>query len=224
MTLLEVARGPGLAIALLVFAAGIAWRLYRIFRRPAARPLSQARSTAVVRGALWGIARRMWHPPTLRQRSLTGTLNAYAYHLGLAIVAFGFAPHIAFIARNTGLSWPALPGPVFIAGVALTFVGLLYAIMARLSSPVMRLISEFDDYASWAVTLLPMLTGMAVLTLSLDARYPAVPERPVAVALHLLSLELLLVWLPFGKLSHAFMVFVSRGATGAAFARKGAAP
>jgi hypothetical protein len=40
---------------------------------------------------------------------------------------------------------------------------------------------------------------------------------------HLLSVELLLVWLPFSKLSHAFLAFASRGVTGAAFARKGAA-
>jgi hypothetical protein len=49
-----------------------------------------------------------------------------------------------------------------------------------------------------------------------------VPANPVPVAIHLLSLELLLVWLPFGKLSHAFLVFLSRGYTGAAFTRKGA--
>jgi ferredoxin len=34
---------------------------------------------------------------------------------------------------------------------------------------------------------------------------------------------LLFVWLPFGKLAHAFVVFISRGITGAALARKGAA-
>jgi hypothetical protein len=224
MQMLEFARGPGLALALAVFAAGSAWRLYVIFRRPAAVDLSAARSGALVAGALHGIVRRMWHPATLRPRSLVGTLNGYAYHAGLAIVFFGFAPHIGFVRRLTGLGWPALPGPVFAAGVALAFAGLLYALMARLTSPVMRLISGFDDYASWAVTLLPMVTGMALLSQPLDAAYPAIPDRPQAVALHLLSLELLLAWLPFGKLAHAFLVFFSRAATGAAFARKGAAP
>ena len=34
--------------------------------------------------------------------------------------------------------------------------------------------------------------------------------------------KLLLIWLPFGKLMHMFLVFVSRGTTGAAFTRKGA--
>jgi len=45
----------------------------------------------------------------------------------------------------------------------------------------------------------------------------------VPLAIHLLSVELLLLWLPFGKLAHAFLVFISRGITGAAASRKGAA-
>ncbi|MDE2359657.1 MAG: nitrate reductase, partial [Betaproteobacteria bacterium] len=106
--------------------------------------------------------------------------------------------------------------------VAAVFVGLVYALMVRLTSPVLRLLSNFDDYASWVITILPMITGMAVLSLALDSPYPAQPLYPAPLAIHLLSVELLLIWLPFGKLSHAFLVFISRGATGAAFARKGA--
>jgi nitrate reductase gamma subunit len=224
MSLLEFARGPGLAIALAVMCLGIAWRLYRIFRLPAAVDHSEPRNRRPALGALHGIVRRMGHPATLRRRSLAATLNGYAYHLGLAIVFFGFVPHIAFIERLAGVAWPALPGPLFVAGVALTFAGLLYALVARLTSPVLRLISTWDDYASWALTMLPMVTGMAALSLPLDLPYAPIPDRPLVVALHLISLELLLAWLPFGKLSHAFMVFVSRATTGAAFARKGATP
>lgn len=223
MGLLEFARGPGLAAALAIFVAGIGWRLFSILRRPARRELSEPRSTATAAGALRAIATHMWHARNFRRRSLARSINAYAYHLGLAIVAFGFAPHIAFVERLTGASWPAVPGWLFAAGVAMTFVGLAYALMERLANPVLRLLSGFDDYASWVVTILPMVSGMALLTLPLASRYPLAPERPVALALHLLALELLLAWLPFSKLSHAFLVFVSRGATGRAFSRRGAA-
>ena len=222
MDLLEFTRGPALAFAGAVFGLGIAWRLVGIFRRPAHRDLSEPRSTSTGAGAARAIATHMWHAKNFRARSLTRSLNAYAYHVGLAIVVFGFVPHIAFIGRLTGLSWPALPSWIFVAGVGLTFVGLFYALLERLTSPVLRLLSNFDDYASWAVTILPMVTGMALLTLPIASRYPFTPDRPMAVALHLLSLELLLAWLPFGKLSHAFLVFISRGATGAAFSRRGA--
>jgi hypothetical protein len=222
MELLDFARGPGLWGSLAIFALGSAWRLWGIFRRPVRPDYSEARSTAVVAGALRAIVSRMWHHATFRERTLGQTLNAYAYHIGLAIVFFGFLPHIEFLRRLTGLSWPAVPGWLFVVAVAAVFVGLIVAAAIRLGSPVARLLSNFDDWFSWLVTLLPMITGMAVISLPLEASYPAAPLEPVAVAVHLLSLELLLVWLPFGKLAHVFLVFVSRGMTGAAFARKGA--
>jgi Kef-type K+ transport system membrane component KefB len=222
MELLEFARGPGLAFSLSVFILGLAWRLYAIFRRPAQPDYSEPRSTAVAAGAAKAIFSRMWHHRTFRDQTVVGTLNAYGYHIGLAIVFFGFVPHIAFITRLTGLAWPAVPGWLFVIAVAMVFVGLFYALMVRLTSPVLRLLSNFDDYASWTVTILPMITGMALLNLGLDSPYPLKSLYPVPVAIHLLSVELLLVWLPFGKLSHAVLAFFSRGATGAAFARKGA--
>lgn len=222
MDLLEFARGLGLWAALAIFVVGSVWRVAGILRRPLKPDNSEPRSTATTRGAFAMIARRMWYPQTFRKRTIVETANAYGYHIGLAIVFFGFLPHIGFIERLTGLAWPAVPGWLFVAGVAFTFVGLFYALMNRLSSPVLRMLSNFDDYFSWFVTLAPMLTGMAVISQSLDSAYPAVPADPLPVAIHLLSLELLLVWLPFGKLAHAFLVFLSRGYTGAAFTRKGA--
>jgi nitrate reductase gamma subunit len=223
MDLLAFARGPALIVALAVFVAGIAWRFFVIFRRPASVDFSAPRGGSPVGGALRAIATRMWPYRTFRERSFAATLNAYAYHVGLAIVFFGFAPHIAFVTRLTGAAWPAVPGWLFVIAVGLVFIGLITALVARRRSAVLRLLSSFDDYASWIVTMLPMITGMALLSLPLGATYPPAPLDPIPVAVHLMSVELLLVVLPFSKLSHAFLVFVSRGVTGARFARKGAA-
>jgi nitrate reductase gamma subunit len=41
------------------------------------------------------------------------------------------------------------------------------------------------------------------------------------LALHILSVELLMIWFPFGKLMHAVLVFPSRFQTGASFGRRG---
>jgi len=81
---------------------------------------------------------------------------------------------------------------------------------------VKRLISNFDDYFSWFVTFAPLATGL--LAFSHLAGWPY--ER--LLAFHLLSVELLLVWFPFGKLMHAFTIFAARGATGLIFERRGA--
>jgi len=41
------------------------------------------------------------------------------------------------------------------------------------------------------------------------------------LALHIMSFQLVLLWFPFGKLMHLFLVFPSRFRVGAAFGRRG---
>jgi hypothetical protein len=65
------------------------------------------------------------------------------------------------------------------------------------------------------VTIAPVITGL------MAAAHWGGPY-PTILAIHVLSVCLLLAWLPFGKLMHAFLVFIARGTTGALFARKGA--
>lgn len=223
--LLEIARGPGLALSLSILAAGIVWRLFGIFRLPERPDYSEPRSTALLSGALRGIVSRMWPRREFGNSPTLATSNGYVYHIGLVLVAFGYLPHIHFIERLTGLHWPALPEPAFYFVAGLTIVSLFTALLYRLTDPVLKLLSNFDDYFSWAVVMLPLLTGMLAIDHPFHPGEPFPPPvSPTLVAIHLLSVELMLVWLPFGKLAHAFLVFVSRGTTGAAFARKGARP
>jgi hypothetical protein len=213
MALLEFVRGPGLIFSVLVFLLGLGWRLGSILRRPARVEHSAPRRSDTVAGGLRAIFAKMLPPRAVKVRGVA-MANAYAWHIALALVAFAFAPHIAFISRHAGIAWPALPDPVTYIAAAVAIVGLLITLLARLTDPVLRLLSGFDDYFSWLVTMAPLATGMALLP---------TPAQPLWLAVHLLSLELLLVWLPFGKLAHAVLVFVSRYRTGADFTRRGAA-
>ncbi len=211
--LLQLARGPALWASLAVLVAGSLWRVAGILRLGSRPDLSTPRSTRWLAGAMRGIFARMIPRAEFRQRNQLGVWNGYVYHLGLAVIAFGYLPHIRFIERLTGLAWPPLPDAVVYVSIGLTFVSLFIALLERLTDPVRRLLSGFDDYFSWAVVVLPLATGMIALQQS-DA---------LPLAIHLLSVELLFLWLPFGKLAHAFLVFASRGVTGAALGRKGAA-
>jgi nitrate reductase gamma subunit len=224
MDLLDFARGPALVFALAVFVIGIAWRFERLRRLPPLPDLSPPRSGVASdrAGALRAIARGMWPRREFSRKTRFVTLNGYVFHIGLALVFFGYAPHIAFVHRLTGLSWPALPDLVMYISAGATILSMLLALVMRLTDPVRQKISSFDDMLSWALVFLPVMTGMAVLNepsaITL-ARDHAVYRGPLA--LHLLSLELLLVWFPFGKLMHAFLFVFSRGATGARFSHRG---
>ena len=210
MELLEFARGPLLSVSLVVFFAGALWRFWGIWRlgsRPSlAAPRSRATGWQTVFTRM--LPRRGFHPS-----ATLATVNPYVYHLGLAVVAFGYAPHIAFVERLTGLSWAALPDWVMYLAAGATIVSLCIALLYRLTDPVLRLISGTGDYFAWFVTMLPLLTGMALIT--------GGEADPTRLAVHLLSLELLLAWFPFGKLMHAFLVVPARAQLGRFLARRG---
>ena len=215
MELLDFVRGPGLQIAVIIFVAGLAWRLVHILLNARKVDISEPRSEAVRAGGLRAIFSRFVHHEPFRKRTFNGTILAYTMHISLAIVIFGSAPHILFIESFTGLSWPALPAVVIHVAAALALATLLTGIGRRLKHPVLRLISNFDDYFSWLVTALPVATGLLAVA-HVGARYE------MLLALHILSFEIFLVWFPFGKLMHSIIVFGTRYSTGYAFTRKGA--
>ncbi len=223
MDLLAFVRGPALWGSLVILIGGSLWRVGALLKLPATQDLSTPRSSRPVTGALSAMFMRMIPRPGFRQRQKLGLWNAYVYHVGLAVIVFGFLPHIQFIERLTGLAWPAFPNPVVYLAAGATGVSLLFALIERIGDPVRRLLSGFDDYFSWFLVVLAFLTGMDALGQSPGPEAAGAPLYPLPVAIHLLSVELLFAWLPFGKLAHSFLVFGSRAVTGATLARRGAA-
>ncbi len=212
MELLELARGPLWYAAATAFVIGVAWRLLGIWRLGAKPLLSAPRSDAT---GVATVFTRMLPRKGFHSSATLATANPYVYHLGLAVVAFGYAPHIAFIQRLSGAHWPALPDGVIYAAAGATIVSLLIALMFRLNNPVLRLISGAGDYFAWGMTMLPLVTGMVLITGEPGG------AGPVRLAVHLISLELLLAWFPFGKLMHAVLVVPARIQLGRFFTRRG---
>ena len=114
-----------------------------------------------------------------------------------------------------GFAWPYLPGGAVYFFSAVSVAALLAVLIHRIANPVKRMLSNFDDYFSWVVTITPIATGLLAY-----AHWGA--PYATLLALHLLSVELLMVWFPFGKLMHAFTIFAARGIQGVKFERKGA--
>ena len=216
MDLLSFARGPALQWALVICVLGICWRLAGILLLRRAPDYAEPRNALAWPGAFKLIVSRSWPRREFAARTALGVIMSYVFHIGLAIVVFGFAPHILLLQSLTGLSWPNLPTSLITLSAALTVGALGVLLVRRLVNPVLRLLSNFDDYFSWLVTLLPAVTGM-MATAHFGPRYETM------LAVHILSGELLLIWLPFGKLMHSLLVFVARGTTGVLFTRKGAA-
>lgn len=217
MDLLSFARGPALKVGIAVFCLGVVWRILGFALLRIRRELSAPRNRLLK--TLWGgvltMGTRSWPHPEFIGRTGAGEAIGYGYHLGLFAVVLLFTPHILFLRSLFGLSWPGLPSGVITVIAVLTTTLLLAVLFRRLTNPAMRLLSNFDDYFSWFINMLVLVTGLAA-TAHLGGPY----ER--LLALHILSVDALLIWFPFGKLMHAFYIFPSRAINGALLARKGA--
>jgi nitrate reductase gamma subunit len=215
MELLEFARGDGLRIATLIFAAGLIWRVVHLAMTTPKTDLSEPRQGGQRAGGVRTIFSRFVHHDPFRARTRNGTIIAYSFHIGLAIIFFGGAPHILFVESFTGIGWTPLPSMVIHVAAAITLATLIAALVRRIRHPVLRMLSNFDDYFSWFVTTVPVITGLMAVA-HFGGRYETL------LAIHILSFEVFLIWFPFGKLMHSFIAFGSRYTTGVTFTRRGA--
>jgi nitrate reductase gamma subunit len=217
MDLLGFARGPALKVAIAIFCLGVAWRIVGFGLLRIRRDLNKPRAPIAkfLVGGLITVGSRSWPHREFIGRTGAGEALGYSYHLGLFAVVLLFGPHIAFLASLFGITWPGLPSSLITVISVLTLTLFVAVLFRRVTNPVMRMLSNFDDYFSWSVTMLVLVTGLAA-TAHFGAPYQTL------LALHILSVDLLLVWFPFGKLMHAFYIFPSRALNGAILARKGA--
>jgi nitrate reductase gamma subunit len=185
MSLFDLASGPALHWAPVIMVAGFFWRGVDFAIRRGERDLHWARKGLHVPDQRWQI-------------------DSYTMHAGLLIVMFGFAPHILFIRELTGLQWPSVPTVIVLAAAIICVASMIAVLVHRMTMPEPSIFSAFDDYFTWSAVFVAMLTGLMC--------YPHVGGAPAfgpyAMLLtgHLLAVELLMIWLPFGKLIHvAFM-------------------
>ena len=217
MDLLDFARGPAMQWSLIILVFGVAWRLFGIIFLKRKKDLSEPRQGGKWGGAVKTVFSRSVPAKAFWSRVMYSNLIGYVFHIGLAVVVFAFLPHILWFEDILGFQWPALPNGVIMFAAVVTLASMVALLVKRLTHPVLRKISNFDDYFSWLVTVVPLLTGLMAYThTGFGMRYETV------LAIHILSVEFLFIWLPFGKLGHSFLVFLSRGTTGAIFARRGA--
>lgn len=215
MDLLLWSRGPGLGIALAIFLFGMALRLFEIYSLGRKADLAPPRTDSPGSGWRTIFSRSIPEAGVYRRSVLTVTAG-YVFHLGFFIVLLFLLPHIELFDSIIGISWPALPTPVIDLIAVASIIALLVLLIHRIMDPVKRLLSRFGDYVGWTLTFLPFLTGYM-------AYHHLISDYTLMLALHILSVELLLVVIPFTKLMHMVTLFIARWYNGEWFGRKGVA-
>lgn len=206
--------GPLLALALLIFAGGLAWRASAYVRgldwrlERVAYGYGEGRG---FKGALWSVIK--WLVPFgthgWRQQPYV-TVAFFLFHLGVVITPLFLAGHMVVMREALGFSLPALSVGL---GDFLSVCGVVGAIMLllrRVALPEVRFLSNWQDWTLLALCLFVMGSGMM-------ARYGMGSSW---ILWHIFSGELVLVLAPFTKLSHIVLFFMSRGQLGMDYAIK----
>ena len=200
-------RGPGFQIATIIFVAGVIIRFAEILLLGRKTNLAEAKGSEM-RSGLRTIVTRSFPDKSTFQRSMFTITAGYIFHIGLFVTIFLFAPHILMFKEIFGFGWPSLPTPVVDAMAVVTIIALLAVLTHRMRDNVLRFLTTKEDYLVWLVTIAPLITGyIAFHRIGMTA--------PTLLAIHILSVELLLVLFPFTKLMHTFTVILSRWYGGA---------
>lgn len=215
MDLLIWVRGTGFTLALAIALFGLTLRVSEILSLGRKHDFAPARERSPGSG-LRTIFSRSLPPPGMVQKSPVTYVGGYVFHIGLLLVIVLFVPHIEVIRAVLGLSWPGLPTPVIDMVSVATLLALIAVLIDRRRNKVKRMLSGLGDYVAWGLTFLPMLTGYL-------AYHHLLLDYTLMLALHILSVELLMVALPFTKLTHVVTLFFSRWYNGDWFGRRGVA-
>lgn len=207
------ARGPAFEIATVIFVMGMIIRFIEILMLGRKQNLAAAKGSAMA-GGLRSIGSRFVPEAGVLKRSGFTIVTGYIFHIGLFVIIFLLAPHILVFDSVLGLSWPALPTTVVDAFTVVTILALIAVLIYRLNNPVQRYLSGWADYLVWGLTILPLITGyMAFHRIGFSGS--------MMLALHIMSVELLMIAFPFTKLSHAFTLFLARFYNGSISGLKG---
>jgi nitrate reductase gamma subunit len=130
---------------------------------------------------------------------------SYLFHIGILVVPFFLADHIALWEKQFGIDLPSIGYGTadFLALFTIACIIVLLGFRSFLGR--LRSMSRSSDYALLIVILLPFASGY----LAMHPQYNPFPWE-VMMLTHLLSAELLFVLIPFTKLAHIVLFFFDR--------------
>jgi len=220
--ILEFARGPFFQVALLVFIAGMVYRLVRVVS------LGWQPDRIPARGSKLGGAAMAFLKSVIIWPFIPWVKNTYSrnpviylagglFHLGLFVVLILGTAHMLAWKSLLGFGWPTLPLPIVDWLAAVSIVAMIALFINRLVNPVLKLISGPAEWLNLLFVFLPMVTGY-IMTHHLWFPYE------VLFSLHMLAVDVLLIWIPLSRISHFMFYFFAKAIHGADFGKRAVTP
>jgi hypothetical protein len=142
-----------------------------------------------------------WLFPFTRLHNNRGgySLASISLHVGLLVVALFLRNHLDILEANIGLSWIAISKPILDALTLISIVGISALLLLRLYGTGSRRLSRTADYL-----LLLIILGIFTSGYVAGRSWNPIPYNGLML-FHTLSAMLLLVLIPFSKISHCVL-------------------
>jgi nitrate reductase gamma subunit len=205
-TTYELLTGPILWITFIIFLGGLALRMTFLLH------LSRKKDSVFYNhvSISWGLKSILhwilpWGSASMRKQPFF-TLMVFSFHLTLLAVPLFLEAHNIMWDEAFGLSLWSIPDPLADALTIILIASAVFLIIRRIRRPEVRILTGAWDYALLLLTTAPFVTGFFA--------YHQWGPYETLLILHLLSAQLLLILIPFTKLSHMILFFFTRAFIG----------
>ena len=134
------------------------------------------------------------------------TVLFFVFHIGLILTPVFLLAHNIILKERWGFNLWALPESVADALTIAVIVAAIFLILRRIALAEVRILTSAYDYLVLAIAIAPFVTGFIAHHLISDYEFWTI--------LHVLCGEIMLIAIPFSKLSHFVLFFMSRGQLG----------
>lgn len=205
----EIISGPMVWLAFGVFILGSLYRLFTMARL-ALKKDAVIFSYMSLFYALRSIAH--WIIPfasvNMRKHPVM-TVMAFVFHICLLVVPIFLLAHIILIYEAWQIHWVYIPNLAADVMTLAVIGACIFFLCRRLVLPEVRYLTTYSDFLILAGVAAPFITGFW--------SFHQYPGHVIAGMLHILSGEIMLVMIPFTRLSHMMFFPFTRGYAGSEF-------
>lgn len=201
--------GPMVWIAFMVFLGGVIYKLWEMFSLVNKKEkfiysyMSLKYSLRSILHWIIPFATTNW-----RKRPLL-TVVTFLFHLSLVFMPIFLSAHVLLFQNAWGIRWWMLPDAVSDALTVIVIIGSGFFLFRRMIKREVRYLTALSDYVVLAIAVAPFITGFLAYHQYLNYRF--------MLSIHILSGEIMLMAIPFSRLSHMIYSVFTRAYLGSEF-------
>ena len=185
----------GLIVRAVLYIKGLDWKLDRVaYRSQTSYGIKGAARSVFFWLIPFGTGGWKTHP--------VFTIITFVFHISLLVSVVFLPAHNYLLEQKWGISLITIPEAVGDLLAILAMIAVLLFVIRRLVLPEVRILTTSYDYLVLLIAVAPFITGFIA--------YHQFFDYELWLILHILSGEIMLMAIPFTKLSHFILFFLSR--------------